>query len=419
MSVPCFATTAPGLEPFLERELRELGFEGLSRGPSGVAFSADRLGFMRACLALRTAHRVLRTLGTADASSPESLYASVRQLVDWPAMAPPDKTIAVYATARDSVFRDARLAALTVKDAVVDAVRDALGARPNVDTQDPDLLLRVGVKGRHAVVSLDGAGKDSLHARGYRQDAGEAPLRETLAAAMVLASRWDGGTPLVDPVCGAGTLLVEGALWSRGVAPGLLRERFGFERWVGHDPAELEELRMLLRRRIDVARGAIVGRDTDADALAITRENAARAGVADGMDLALGDVAELAPPPGGPGVLLANPPYGHRLGARGDAESLVAALGQSLRERFAGWTACVILPPELVPLLGLPIERSLLTRNGPIDVELVRIRVGAEGRARAAPRRDDRRPAAPRKGGWAGLATGAPPRGGRGPRRGD
>ncbi|MCA9518229.1 MAG: RNA methyltransferase, partial [Myxococcales bacterium] len=181
MSVPCFATTAPGLEPFLERELRELGFEGLSRGPSGVAFEADRLGFMRACLSLRTAHRVLRTLGTADASSPEALYASVRRLVDWPAMAPPDKTLAVYATARDSVFRDARLAGLTVKDAVVDAVRDALGARPSVDTKDPDLLLRVGVKGRHAVVSLDGAGKDSLHARGYRRDAGEAPLRETLA----------------------------------------------------------------------------------------------------------------------------------------------------------------------------------------------------------------------------------------------
>lgn len=378
----CFATTAPGLEPFLADELRALGFDGVKPGHSGVAFAADRDGLVGACLELRTAHRVLWTLGDVDARDRDALYRGTRAVARWAGLIPPDKTLAVFATTRDApVFRDSRIVALTVKDAIVDAVREARGARPSVDVADPDVVVRVAVKGARGVVSLDGAGRTSLHARGYRVDAGEAPLRETLAAAMIMASGWDGRAPLVDPMCGSGTLLIEAGHIAKRVAPGLVRLDHGFERWPGHRRDRLLRLRTALQARTVRARPLLQGFDVDEAALSAARGNAERAGISGSIGLALGDVRSLdnPAPRGAVGVVVSNPPYGHRLGDDGSARRLLEALGARLRAGFAGWTCCLVLPRSLEGAVGLPIGQRWPTRSGDLEVAVVRYRVPRGG----------------------------------------
>ncbi len=378
-----FATTARGLEPFLESELRGLGFKGVRPGFNGVAFRGGRGAAARACACLRTAHRVLLTLADVDAATPDALYRSVRQVADWPHLIPPDKTFAVFATARDSAFNDARFAALRVKDAVVDAVRDALDRRPRVDVADPDVVLRLGVRKRSGVLSLDAGGRTSLHARGYRRDAGHAPLRETLAAAAVMASGWDGVAPLLDPFCGSGTLLIEAALIARRVAPALVRRApFGHERWPRHHAerhaAALERLRAAVRD----ARPPIFGADLDPRAIEIARANAARAGVGELLRLRDADARRIPVPDGHRrGWIIANPPWGRRLGDQRAALGLARAFGRRLRQAFGGWRGCLVLHDEAqIDALELPTGQRWPVRSGPVDVWFVRFDVPARRR---------------------------------------
>ena len=372
----CFATTTPGLEPLLAAELRELGLDRVSEGPSGASFAGDRAALMRATLASRTAHRVLWTLGDLDVSSRESLYRGVRAIARWEGLIPPDKTLAVFASVRDApAFNDTRMASLTVKDAIVDAVRDVRGSRPSVSVDDPDVVVRLAIKGRHGVLSLDAAGRTSLHARGYRTEAGEAPLRETLAAAMILASGWDGRSPIVDPMCGSGTLLIEAALFAKRVAPGLLREDFGFNRWPGHRADLYKRLRSDLERATVRRAPPILGLDRDGELLAVARANTERAGVPSAITLERADVRALVRPfpAAPPGVVVTNPPYGQRLETDRAALALLEDLGARLRAEFRGWTACVVLPRGgAARALGLPIDRRWPTRNGALEVEIVR-----------------------------------------------
>jgi len=372
--IPCFATTSPGLEPILVDELRAVGFSTARPGRSGAHFETDRAGLMRACLVLRTAHRVLWTLGTAPARDAQALYGGVRRIADWPSLVPPSSTLAVFATAKDSAFRDARLAALTTKDAIVDAVRDALGERPNVDAADPDLLVRVRVHGKKAIVALDAAGRASLHARGYRTEAGEAPIRETLGAAMILASGWDRRSPLLDPLAGAGTLLIEAALLARDRAPGLLRGGFGFERWADHDPAVFDAVRARVAAGAVERSAELWGCDADPGAVAMAEANARRAGVAGDLRLSHRRLVDLfnPAPRARTGVVVANPPYGQRMGELNEARELLILLGARLREHFPGWTACVIAPARLVDALGLRVARQWPVRSGTLPLAVVR-----------------------------------------------
>jgi len=374
----CFATTAPGLEPFLAEELRGLGLSGIKPGASGVGFRGDREALMRVCMTSRTAHRVLWTLGDVDTSSREELYKGVRAAARWEGLIPPDKTLAVFASVRDApAFRDTRMAALTVKDAVVDAVRDARGARPSVSVDDPDVVIRLSVKGRRGVLSLDGAGRTSLHARGYRTEAGEAPLRETVASAMILASGWEQRTPLIDPMCGSGTLLIEAAYIAKRVAPGLLRETHGFARWPGHRQDRLLRLTSELRREHTRRCPPILGLDVDPQMLRLARANSERAGLTSAIALDRIDVRALENPfPEAPtGVIVSNPPYGQRLGDDRAARELIAALGRRLRTQFPGWVGCFILPRGLARALDLPLAGRWPTKNGALDVDIIRVEI--------------------------------------------
>lgn len=369
------ATTSGGLEAVLEGELRALGATRTRRSRGSVGFEGDRALMVRACLELRTAHRVLWELGSFGARDPESLYRGVRKLVRWQGLIPPDKTFAVQGTARDGKLRDGRYVALKTKDAIADAVRDAVGARPSVDVRDPDVRVVVRVVRDRADVALDAAGQ-SLHARGYRTEAGVAPLRETLAAGMLLLARYgeDPALPLVDPMCGAGTLPVEAALLARGMVPGLLDRSYGFERWPGHRPARLEKLRAAARDRVKAPGGAglpILGADRDAGVLQLARRNAERAGCE--LQWRASDVARLDNPwpDAGEGLVVCNPPYGERLEELEALRPTFEAMGRTLRERFAGWTAWVLVADDsLQHALGLDPVRRVAVKNGALDVTL-------------------------------------------------
>jgi len=378
-----FATTTPGLETVLADELVAHGYERVQRGVAGASFMATRHGLERACLVLRVAHRVLWTLGDIDASDAESLYAGVRRLVAWEGFIPPDKTFAIRATARDNpAFRDARFVGMKAKDAIVDQVRDTCGTRPSVDVQDPDVQVRVAVSGRRGVVSLDLAGVTSLHERGYRRDAGEAPLRESVAAGMLALAGQTEEELVFDPCCGSGTLLIEAALRARHVAPGIVARRaYGFERWVGFDRARLEAARDELRREARFGRVRYLGTDISGDVLQVARDNATRAGVSDDIRLMLRDATQWTPErdfPAGPGLIVTNPPWGERLGDKPEADRRLGELGRRWREVLPGWRAAVLVGDrQQAPLLGLGDTRLVPIENGGLSVTLVLGRVPA------------------------------------------
>ncbi|MEC9072823.1 MAG: THUMP domain-containing protein, partial [Myxococcota bacterium] len=275
------ATTSLGLEGLLADELVALGASAVQPWAGGASFEGDRHMMMRACLWLRTAHRVRWILDECQVRNQDDLYPVARRVARWERLCPPDRTIAVRASLRNSPFRDERIVALKVKDAIVDTVRDAVGSRPDVSGKDPDVGIHVRLSGTRATFSLDAAGQ-SLHIRGYRTQSGPAPLRETLAAGALLMSGWDGTSPLVDPMCGSGTLLVEGALIATGRAPGLDRE-FGFQRWPSYRPKAWEAIRQEAVDAIHPAAHPVVGREVSARVLAYARDNGKRAGVGDAI----------------------------------------------------------------------------------------------------------------------------------------
>jgi putative N6-adenine-specific DNA methylase len=322
----------------------------------------------RACLWSRVAVRVLLLLATFDAPDDDALYEGVRG-GDWSAFVSPKRTLAVKATCRSSVLTHSQFIAQKTKDAIVDQLRDRAGARPSVDLEDPDVVVIVRLVRDKASVYVDLAGRP-LHERGWRAAAGEAPLKETLAAAVVRLAGWDRARPLVDPMCGAGTIAIEAAAWARAMAPGLGRARFGFERWASFDEASAlafralrEEARSQARSFRDVPR--VTASDVDARMVDVARANARKAGVA--IDFAVRDVRDLAPTDP-PGFVVTNPPYGARL----DADR---ALWRDMARAFArmrGHTIALLAgTPEIARAMRGEPTRWLALYNGAIECRLL------------------------------------------------
>ena len=229
MELEFFATAAKGVEEVLADEVSRLGVSEVTLEKGGVRFKGDMASCYRANLWLRTAQRILMPIAGFSCESPQHLYEGVRN-VPWQQYLTPDMTLAVSCNLRDSKITHSGFAALKAKDAIVDSIRDSFGRRPDVDSRAPDLQVNVHLVRNYCTVSLDTSGA-SLDKRGYRLDKKEAPLRETLAAAIIELSGWDGSVPLVDPMCGSGTIPVEAALKASRRAPGLTRPGFGFQRW--------------------------------------------------------------------------------------------------------------------------------------------------------------------------------------------
>ena len=363
------ATTSLGLEGVLAEELNALGATAVVPWAGGASFEGDRHLMMRACLWLRTAHRVRWILDECQVRTQDDLYPVARRVARWERLCPPDRTIAVRASLRQAPFQDERIVALKVKDAIVDTVRDSVGTRPDVSGKDPDVGIHVRLSGSRATFSLDAAGQ-SLHIRGYRTQSGPAPLRETLAAGALLMSGWDGTRPLVDPMCGSGTLLVEGALIATGRAPGLERE-FGFQRWPNYRARAWEEIRQEAVEAIRPSEVALVGREVSARVLAYAQGNAKRAGVGEVVRWEQGRMEETRRPDGPAGLFVTNPPYGERLGDRESAEEVYRQLGGLMGRAFSGWRATLFVAERRHrDAVGLEVLHEAPVKNGALDVVL-------------------------------------------------
>lgn len=364
-----FATAAKGTEPALRDELRELRVRGVRANRGGVHFEGHLVDAARVCLWSRVAARVLLEVASFEAPDAQALYGGIHA-IDWAEWLTPQTTLAVRATCRSSRLTHSQFIAQKTKDAIVDALRERVGARPSVDRDDPDVGVAVHIARDHATAYLD-VGGASLHERGWRGRAGAAPLRENLAAAVVRLSGWDRQRPFLDPMCGAGTLAIEAACWACRVAPGLARPRFGFERWADHDDAARASMRELRESARDARRApgrdvpTVRASDVDEGALGRTRENARDAGVE--VVVERGDVRTIAPlVPAG--TVVTNPPYGERLDADRDlfdglARSLLALRGHTI--------AILAGTPALGRAMGHAPDRWWALYNGPIECRLL------------------------------------------------
>lgn len=371
MNMKFFVTSAKGLEELVAAELAALGISGAKTERGGVSFSGRLEDGYRACLWLRTASRVLLVLAEFPCASPEELYAGVRT-VEWPRYLTPEMTMAVDSVLRDSALTHSGFIALKSKDAIVDSIRDKFGRRPNVDTKLPDLRVNVHLVKNSCTVSLDMAG-EPLDRRGYRLDRNKAPLRENIAAALVAFSGWSGETPLYDPMCGSGTIVIEAALKASDTAPGLLRERFGFQNWLGHDPtlwrSLLTEAKDLRKRELTVR---LRGSDRSPGAIEMAQQNASRAGTGRLAAFLAADICTFEPS-ASPAMIIFNPPYGERIGELEELASLYRTFGDVLKKRCAGSTAFILCGnSELVRHIGLKATRRIPVWNGPIECRLLK-----------------------------------------------
>jgi putative N6-adenine-specific DNA methylase len=371
------ATCARGLEPVVAGELAALGCAVESTDVGGVAFSGDTAAGLRANWRLRAANRVLLELGSWSAPDELQLYRGSASLVAgglsgalWDreslrALFDPARTFAVQATSSRSELRDTRWIALRVKDGIVDAQRSLFGRRSDVDRERPSLQLRLRLHSDRATLLLDTSG-EPLDRRGYRVATTAAPAREQLAAAAILASGWDGRGALVDPMCGSGTFLAEGAALALGLPPNRLRERWGFETLPFFSPALWERIRAEPMPALDPEL-QVFGIDRAAEAIAAARQNLSAAGLAERAQLAIGDAFDFTPPPG-PGLVTVNPPYGERLAEPASWRQL----GDLLKTRYKGYRAVVLAgDARLGKELGLRPSRRLPVWNGPLEARVL------------------------------------------------
>jgi putative N6-adenine-specific DNA methylase len=367
-----FATCGRGIEPVLAEELRSLGAGEVEPGRGGVSFRGDLGLLYQANLWLRTAIRVLRPILEADVSSPDELYDAVRSL-DWSCYLTPDHTLAVDCNIRDSQITHSKYAALRVKDAICDQFVERCGKRPSVDVDEPMIGLNLHIYRNRAVLSLDSSG-ESLHKRGYRPIQTRAPLNEALAAALVLLTGWGGDQPFADPLCGSGTLAIEAAWIALRRPPGLTRKRFGFQGWMDFDVELWTSLRDEARRGVGRSLPCpILASDARGDAVSLAINNARAAGIGHLLRFEKRDVRDFQPPPGAPGVLLCNPPYGERLGEEKNLFGLYRLLGEIFAQRCQGWTAYVFTGnPRLAAVIGLTPTEETPLYNGKIPCRLLR-----------------------------------------------
>ena len=387
-----YAATCPkGVENLLARELGALGAAEVRETRAAVTFSGPLETAYRACLWSRLASRVLLTLAEFPAATADELYAGM-STVAWEEHVPAEGTLAIDVNGTTTGLTHTRFAAQKAKDAVVDRIREHSGTRPSVDFERPDVRLNIRLHKERAIVSLDLSG-EPLHQRGYRTpgEQAEAPLKENLAAAVLVRALWPetaaAGGALVDPMCGSGTLLIEGALMAADTAPGLLRDHWGFSGWLGHDEDVWHVLLDDADARAEAGRErlpVIAGSDRDPAAIEIARTCAKRAGFGGVIALQAGEIAGLVAPEGAtPGLVVTNPPYGVRLGEAEALSPLYAELGERLLAEFGGWQAAVLTNDEILSrATGLRSHAAHTLYNGALETKLYRFEVSA-GQVRA------------------------------------
>ncbi|MBW6493672.1 MAG: class I SAM-dependent RNA methyltransferase [Burkholderiaceae bacterium] len=394
-----FAPCPRGIEDALADELIALGASIVARPAGGVEFDGDRAIAYRANLHSRLASRILLRIANGPYGDETDLYR-IASAHPWEHVFRTDQTLRIDVSAIRSPLTSLNFATLRVKDAIVDRMRNATGDRPSIDTHRPDVRVFAFLDANNATLYLDLSG-EALFKRGWRQreDKGQAPLKENLAAGLLALSGWTPEAPLYDPFCGSGTIIIEAAQDALGIAPGVSRH-FGFENLADFDADLWSTLRSDALRRIRPASAPlpIAGADIDPRAIAQARLNLSRAGVgADTVALECRDFTGSKAPFEQPGFIVCNPPYGERMDFEGAAEgSGFTGFGATLREGFAGWRACVLTSDRALPRqLGMKERRKWPLFNGAIECRMFVFDIFAPG---TAPRRN-RNPAPDAAGG--------------------
>lgn len=395
-----FATCPKSLEGLLFSELAQLGATDLRETVAGVYFSGSIETAYRVCLWSRLANKVLLPLTSFEVKSQEDLYDGVRD-IRWEEHLAPQGTLLVDFVGTSDAIRNTQFGAVKVKDAIVDCLRDATGERPSVAIQDPDLRINARLSRDKVVISVDLSG-DSLHRRGYRLKQGHAPMKENLAAGILVRAGWPdiaaAGGALLDPMCGSGTILIEAALIAADIAPGLNRVSFGFERWLKHDASIWQKLRdeahERRRKGLEKDLPEIRGYDADIRVIRAAEENIVTAELDHWLRVSRKELAEFKKPTHTElknGLVLSNPPYGERLGEVESLKMLYAHLGERLRNEFQGWRAGVFTGnPELGKQMGLRADKKYKLFNGTIPSELIMFTIASDAFVQSRVEQDDR-----------------------------
>lgn len=371
MSFELIAKTFQGLEPLLAQELTELGASDIQIGRRMVTFSGDKEMMYRANFCLRTAIRVLKPIKLFKAKSADDVYEAVKA-IDWTEYLTPETTFAVDSVVFSPEFRHSKFVAYKVKDAIVDQFRERTGSRPNVSVSNPDIQLHIHISDYDATLALDSSG-ESLHRRGYRQETVAAPLNEVLAAGIILMTGWRGESDFLDPFCGSGTLCIEAALIARGIAPGVFRQGYAFEKWPDFDRDLFERIYNDDSNDREFEHH-IYGRDNDPKAVGIARRNVRAAGLSKDITIDEADFREV-PLLSTDGeqstpLIITNPPYGERITSP-DLLGLYKTIGQKLKREFTGGEAWILsYREECFEEIGLRPSLKTPLYNGSLECEL-------------------------------------------------
>jgi putative N6-adenine-specific DNA methylase len=367
-----FATVARGLEAIAAQELEQLGAKAVRPDFTGVHFQGDKALLYRVNLWARTIFRVLVPIAEVKSYNAQQLYRSV-QKIDWSEYLHPEMTLAVNCTGKNNNLNHTHFTALQIKKAIVDWQRQNTGKRSDIEVKNPDLLINAHINQNLCLLSLDSSGS-SLHRRGYRPAMGIAPLKETLAAALLEMAEWRPDLPFLDPLCGSGTLPIEAALKALNIAPGLYRAqgvsegtqpRFGFETWQDFDRTLWQDLVKEAKNNcLSVLSVPIIGSDRDLEVIEQAKINAQNCGLEKQIQFAQQELSTIQPP-ADKGIIICNPPYGERLGKEEELEQLYKLIGDVFKQRFKGWTAYVLTGnKQLAKKIGLRTSCRLSVYNG-------------------------------------------------------
>ena len=391
------AKTFHGLEEVLAKELTELGASNIEIGNRMVAFTGDKALMYKANFCLRTAIRILKPIKHFQANNADEVYESVKA-IEWEQYLDNTKSFAIDAVVFSNEFRHSKFVAYKVKDAIVDHFREKTGERPSVRINNPDVLLNIHIAEDRCTLSLDSSG-ESLHRRGYRQEAVEAPLNEVLAAGMILMTGWKGECDLIDPMCGSGTIPIEAALIARNIAPGVFRKEFAFEKWVDFDQDLFDSIYNDESQEREFNH-KIYGYDNNPKANEIAVRNVKAAGLSKEIVLKLQPFQQFEQPKE-KSIIVTNPPYGERISTN-DLLGLYAMIGERLKHAFAGNDAWILsYRDECFDQIGLKPSIKIELYNGALECQFRKYQL-FDGKYKAfrqendgkefTPRRDDPRP---------------------------
>lgn len=371
MEFELIAKTFQGLEPVLATELTELGANNIQIGRRMVSFVGNKELMYRANFQLRTAIRILKPIKHFRATTAEEVYDAVKQ-VDWTEYLTNDTTFAVDSVVFSNEFRHSKFVAYKVKDAIVDQFREKTGDRPNIRLVNPDIQLHIHIAEYDCTLALDSSG-ESLHRRGYRQESVEAPLNEVLAAGIILQTGWRGECDLIDPMCGSGTIPVEAALIARGIAPGVFRKEYAFEKWPDFDPDLFSAIYDDDSRERPFDHH-IYGYDNNRQAVAIATKNVRAAGLSKEITIDFKDFKDFVQPRE-KSIIITNPPYGERISAP-DLLGLYKMIGERLKHQFVGNDAWILsYREECFEAIGLKPSLRTPLFNGALECELRKYRM--------------------------------------------